>query len=73
MISTAIDSAKLLFAGKLFRDNGKAMRQLALGAGAGAIVLIVLSLFAPLWLAALVGGAVSGLLQPLLFKDLKYA
>ncbi len=73
MIGTAIDSAKLLFAGKLFRDNGKAMRQLALGSAVGAVVVIVLGLFLPLWLAAVLGGAASGLLQPHLFKDLKYA
>lgn len=73
MIGTAIDSAKLLIAGKLFRDNGKAMRQLALGSAVGAVVIIVLGLVLPLWLAAVLGGAASGLLQPYLFKDLKYA
>lgn len=73
MIGTAVDSAKLLFAGKLFKDNGKAMRQLAIGAGAGAVAAIVVGQFAPIWLAAVVGGAVSGFLQPILFKDLKYA
>lgn len=73
MIGTAIDSAKLLIAGKLFRDNGKAMRQLALGSAVGALVVIVLGLVLPLWLAAVLGGAASGLLQPYLFKDLKYA
>ncbi len=73
MIGTAIESAKLLFAGKLFRDNAKSMRQLAIGAGIGALVIVILGLFLPLWLAALVGGAVSGAMQPILFKDLKYA
>ena len=73
MIGTAIDSAKLLVSGKLFRDNGKALRQLAVGAGAGAVVVVVVGLFAPMWLAAVLGGAVSGFLQPILFKDLKYA
>ena len=73
MFSTALDSAKLLFAGKLFKDNAKAMRQLAIGAGAGAGVIIVLGQFTPIWVAALVGGVVSGALQPILFKDLKYA
>ncbi len=73
MIGTAIDSAKLLFAGKLFRDNKKSLRQLALGAGIGLLVIVILGLFLPLWLAALAGGAVSGFMQPILFKDLKYA
>ena len=73
MIGTAIDSAKLFFSGKLFKDNGQAMRQLAIGAGAGAVIVVVVGLFAPMWLAAVLGGAVSGFLQPILFKDLKYA
>lgn len=73
MLSTAIDSAKLLFAGKLFRDNAKVMRQIAIGAGCGAVVVVVVGLFAPMWVAAVAGGAVSGVLQPILFKDLKYA
>ncbi len=73
MLSTAVDSAKLLFAGKLFKDNAKALRQLAIGAGAGAAAVVVVGLFAPAWVAAIVGGAVSGVLQPILFKDLKYA
>ena len=73
MLSTVIDSAKLLVSGKLFKDNAKAMRQLAIGAGAGAVVVIIVGQVAPLWLAAVAGGAVSGFLQPILFKDLKYA
>lgn len=73
MLGVAMDSAKLFFAGKLFQDSQKVLRQLAIGAGAGAIVMIVISLFLPIWLAAIVGGAVAGFLQPILFKDLKYA
>ena len=73
MLDMAMDSAKLFFAGKLFQDNKKVMRQLAIGAGAGALAIIVVGQFAPVWLAAIAGGAVSGFLQPVLFKDLKYA
>lgn len=73
MLSTVIDSAKLLVSGKLFKDNAKAMRQLAIGAGVGALVVILVGQVAPLWLAAVAGGAASGFLQPILFKDLKYA
>lgn len=73
MISTAFDSAKLFLSGKLFKDNAKVVRQLAIGAGAGALVVIVVGLFAPMWVAAVLGGGVSGFLQPILFKDLKYA
>lgn len=73
MIGTAINSAKLFLAGKLFRDSGKAVRQLLLGAAVGAVVLVVVGFLAPVWVAALAGGAVSGALQPFLFKNLKYA
>lgn len=73
MLSTVFDSARLLFAGKLFKENRKAIRQVAIAAVAGALTLAVLMMFAPLWLAAIVGGAVAGGLQPILFKDLKYA
>jgi len=73
MLETALSSGRLFLAGKLFRDNRLVLRQMAVGAGAGAVTTIVLGLVAPLWVACLVGGAVSGFLQPLLFKDLKYA
>ncbi len=73
MLEMVMHSSKLFFAGKLFQDNKLVMRHLAIGAGAGAVVLIVVAQLAPLWVAAIAGGAVSGLLQPYLFKDLKYA
>lgn len=73
MFSTAIDSAKLFFAGKLFQNNSLVFRQLALGVLLGAISMVGVSFFAPIWLAAIAGGFVSGFLQPILFKDLKYA
>ena len=73
MFGMAMDSAKLFFAGKLFQDTKKVLRQLAIGAGAGALAITVIGQFAPVWIAAIVGGAVSGFLQPILFKDLKYA
>lgn len=72
MLSTAIDSAKLFFAGKLFKDNSLALRQMAMAAGLGALVLVLIAQIAPLWVAGLAGGAVAGFLQPILFKDLKY-
>ena len=72
MLEMVMNSSKLFFAGKLFKNNNLAIRQLAIGAGAGAIVVVVGAQFAPVWAAAIVGGAVSGVLQPILFKDLKY-
>ncbi len=73
MLDMAVNSGKLFVTGKLFKDNKLVMRQLAIGVGAGAVVIVVLAQFAPLWAAAVAGGAVSGFLQPMLFKDLKYA
>ena len=73
MLETALSTGKLFVAGRLFRDNTAVMRQLALGAGAGAGVTILLGLIAPLWLAGMAGGAVAGFAQPLLFKNLKFA
>ncbi len=73
MLGMAMNSAKLFFAGKLFKDNKTVVRQLILGAGVGVIAGIVIGLFAPIWVAAIAAGAVSGAVQPVLFKDLKYA
>ena len=73
MLSTAIDSAKLMLAGKLFQDNAKVYKQLAIGASAGALVILIVGQFAPIPLAVLLGGGVAGFVQPILFKDLKYA
>jgi len=73
MLEMAISSGKLFLAGKLFQDNKLVMKQFAIGAGAGAVTVIVVGQFAPIWVAAIVGGGLSGLLQPFLFKDLKYA
>lgn len=73
MLGMAMNSAKLFFAGKLFKDNKAAMRQLMMGTGVGVIAGIVIGLFTPIWVAAIAAGAVSGAVQPVLFKDLKYA
>lgn len=73
MLSTIIESAKLFVAGRLFRENGKALRQLAIGTAVGAVTVVLVGQVAPIWAAAVAGGLVSGGLQPFLFKDLKYA
>ena len=73
MLGMVMNSAKLFFAGKLFKDNKTVVRQLIMGAGVGVIAGIVIGLFAPIWVAAIAAGAVSGAVQPVLFKDLKYA
>lgn len=73
MFGMAVNSAKQFFAGKLFKDNRKVMQQFALGAGGGVILGIALGQVAPIWVAALVAGAVAGFAQPILLKDVKYA
>ncbi|MDJ0686728.1 MAG: hypothetical protein QNJ84_18750 [Alphaproteobacteria bacterium] len=73
MIDMVMQSSKLFFAGKLFKDNKQVMQRLAIGAGLGAIVTVGVGYVAPIWAAAIAGGLVAGVLQPILFKDLKYA
>jgi len=72
MFEMALSSAKLFFAGKLFKDPVQAIRRLAIGIAAGALVILACGFAAPLWLAAIVGGAVAGALQPILYKNLKF-
>lgn len=73
MLATAMTSAKLLFAGKLFRNTKQVLLQFALGALAGLVVGVGVGQIAPIWVAALAAGAVSGLIQPFLLKNVKYA
>jgi hypothetical protein len=73
MIDTVKMGARRLLAGKLFKNNRAAMRLLLVGAAAGATVLVVSSLVLPLWAASGIGGVTTGLLQPWLFRDIKFA
>jgi hypothetical protein len=73
MWEMALASVKLFFAGKLFQDPVAVLRLSLLGAAATALVAIGLR-FAGLPLASAAGLAAlaGGVLQPFLFKDLKY-
>jgi hypothetical protein len=73
MFELVRESTKNFFLGKLFQDNATALRQLAIGAGIGALATVIVGLAGPAWLAAIVGGGVAGFAQPILFKDVKYA
>jgi len=73
MLDMVLSSTRLLFAGKLFQDNRLVLRQLAIGVGVGVVATVAVGQLAPLWVATIVGGGLSGLLQPILFKKLKYA
>jgi hypothetical protein len=73
MWEMAIASIGLFLRGKLFANPAQVYRQLAIGIVATAIVLFVLTVAGvPLWFAALIAGFGGGVLQPYLFKDLRY-
>jgi hypothetical protein len=73
MLDMFLNSVKLFFAGRLFRDNRAVLRQwlkgfvLCLG-----LLLVVGWIVSPL-AGVLATGVIGGALQPLLFKDLKWA
>ena len=69
-----LNSLKLFFKGKLFREPLQVARQWAIGFGTAVVLLPVLvKLGAPLWLAVIVVALCTGALQPWLFRNLKYA
>jgi hypothetical protein len=73
MWSMAITSIGLFFRGKLFANPAQVHRQIAIGVLVTAVVLFVLAVAGvPVWLAALIAGFGGGMLQPYLFKDLRY-
>ena len=67
-------SFHLFLKGKLFREPGAAFRQWLIGFALAIVaVVILLWMNAPLWLTLIVVAIAGGALQPLLFKNLKYA
>jgi len=73
MWAMAQSSITLFFQGKLFAEPAKVFRQLAIGVLATVIVLVTLAkLGVPVWVAGLIAGMVGGVLQPYLFKDLRF-
>ena len=73
MFDTLMNSAKLFFAGKLFRDNGAVLVQWLKGFAICLALLLLLGMFVSAWVGVVVSALVGGFVQPLLFKDLKYA
>lgn len=68
-----MNSAQLFLKGKLFRDMNQVIRQGMIGVLIGVLLFVILAKAgAPLWLAAMIAGLISGAAQPYLFKDLKY-
>ncbi len=74
MLDMALDLIRLFFRGKLFQDQRKAVVDIAIVAGVTATVLIGASFAGlPLWASGVLAGFVGGVLQPWLFRNLKYA
>jgi hypothetical protein len=73
MFDMFVNSIKLFFAGKLFRDSRAVLVQWLKGFGLCLALLLVLGWFVSPWVGVVVASAVGGFMQPLLFKDLKYA
>jgi hypothetical protein len=73
MWAMAQNSMSLFVQGKLFRDRGMVFRQLAIGVGVtAALFLLLAEIRMPVPAAALVASLIGGVLQPYLFKDLRY-
>jgi len=75
MWDMAKNSIILLLQGRLFQSPGAFLRQAFIGAMITAGLVVALSIFAEMQLlhSALIAGFVGGLIQPYLFKNLKYA
>ena len=67
-------SVVLFLQGRLFQDLGSVLRQMGIGVVITLAVFIALHFFnSPPWLSIVIASFVGGLLQPFLFKNLKYA
>jgi hypothetical protein len=68
------NSLQLFVKGKLFREPGAVFRQWLIGFGVSLAAVVVLAkLSVPLWIAVALVALAAGVLQPYLFKNLKYA
>jgi hypothetical protein len=73
MLEMIKSSMALFFQGKLFAEPAKAYTQLALGILSGALLFIAARKLGYAAVpSAAVAGAVSGALQPYLFRNLRY-
>ena len=73
MFDVLINSIVLFCKGKLFQDTAAAVRQALIGVAVTAFVCVVcVKSGAPLFLSVVIAAACGGLIQPWLFKNLKY-
>ena len=73
MLAMFMNSVKLFFAGKLFRNNHAVLVQWLKGFGASLGLLLVLGWLVSPLVGVVAAAVVGGFIQPVLFKDLKYA
>jgi hypothetical protein len=73
MWDLARSSIVLFFQGRLFADPAHVLRQLAIGVAIALALLLGLArLGLPVWVATATAAFVGGLIQPWLFRNLKY-
>jgi H+/Cl- antiporter ClcA len=72
MFEIAKSSMLLFFQGRLFRNPADVVRQLAIGISVTIVMFLFLAKWAGLPIAAAAAGFMGGVLQPVLFKDLKF-
>jgi hypothetical protein len=68
------NSLRLFVRGKLFREPGAVLRQWSIGFGVSLVAFVAfVKLGVSLWIVVTVVSLAAGVLQPYLFKNLKYA
>ena len=73
MLDMFLNSVKLFFAGKLFRESRAVMMQWLKGFVLTLVAMLALGFLVSPLSGVVVASLVGGFIQPLLFKDLKYA
>jgi hypothetical protein len=73
MFDMFVNSVKLFFAGKLFRDTRAVLMQWLKGFALTLVAMLALGFLVSPLVGVVVASLVGGFVQPLLFKDLKYA
>jgi hypothetical protein len=73
MLDMFLNSVKLFFAGKLFRESRAVMMQWLKGFALTLVAMLALGFLVSPLSGVVVASLVGGFIQPLLFKDLKYA
>ena len=73
MFDMFVNSIKLFFAGKLFRDSRAVLVQWLKGFALTMVAMLALGFLVSPLVGVVVASLVGGFVQPLLFKDLKYA